>query len=329
MTNIIDDSSFSEREILLFEEQENFFYDFLVKNVTPYFPSDPELNTQLHLIAHTFTHMYMCDTLLASINDPENTPAFYLPGLLALIGYDYDDSIDPDIHRIAYKYLFDWQRNRGSEISILKAASYAGASGWVCGEYFLPGYKNPGITASIAYPSKNIFHWNISSWSGAHKYYDGAYYTKGVIDLYVDSLTDKVIQAVKSVLPAGIKVYFRLNRQLTGSADGVVLANYFKSNIDLFLMTWLSYTEGDQISDRFIWNVYGRMIWGGSHRSLVGDLLIIFNMSELKYNFSVLDDSVQVTRFYGTRIWSSRRSSWSSRNTWSGNKYGDSGQITD
>lgn len=63
---------------------------------------------------------------------------------------------------------------------------------------------------NIYEPYKNIFRWNISSYSGEDKYQDNEYYRTGVIDITINKpVTEELLSLLNLIRAAGTKILIK------------------------------------------------------------------------------------------------------------------------
>ena len=124
-----------------------------------------------------------------------------------MIGYRPDPSLSIDVQRRIVKSLLEVYRTRGTDLSIMKAATYATSDRWVGGDLFVDK-DAPEISASIFNPSHHLFTFGKSAWSGADRFRDRNYWREGVIDIFCPSVNSVVRSAVMETTPAGVRVYY-------------------------------------------------------------------------------------------------------------------------
>lgn len=146
-------------------------------------------------------------------------PDKYLKDLSDLVAYPFSETHDYSLQREAIKRIFTGYKERGTEESILKAADYSVADDWVAGDIFLTKDNIPDRTANVIYTNTKVFRHNKSDHSGSDRYQDKAKWRNGVLVIRVSHLTDRVREAIKTVIPAGIKYYFELDVSM-GGGDG-------------------------------------------------------------------------------------------------------------
>lgn len=152
--------------------------------------------------------------------DVDNVQDIFLPKLSALIKYNYDYSIDIEAQREIIKRMLHVYRNRGTDDHIIMAATYGNDSNWIGDHLFVPGTKVPKDEAQIIYPVTKIFRHSVSVHSGSDKYTDSVRWRDGVIIIKLAFLNDQIRQAVKKVVPAGIKFYFDLSTDTSFGGEG-------------------------------------------------------------------------------------------------------------
>nr|DAY14368.1 MAG TPA: tail protein [Caudoviricetes sp.] len=161
----------------------------------------------------------------------ETVPTKYIKDLSALVGYDYNESEDPEIQREISKRMFTAYKERGTEKSILNVASRSSDKNFVIGNLtYYNGATYKGY-AKITYPVQELFTWNVSSWSGNHHFKDDERWRDGVIVIDLEVLNEKVRKAFSEVIPAGIKVYYNVVPQFGDDSIGgqVSFGEYFST----------------------------------------------------------------------------------------------------
>lgn len=138
----------------------------------------------------------------------DRTPAEFIQDLADLVAYSYLDSEDPEAQREIVKRIFSVYHERGTEASIIQAAKRSPDPDWIGGDLTL--YKGPlkEETASVFYPSKHVFTHCVSAHSGEDAFQDAARWREGVIIIRLSVLNDRVREAIKKVIPAGLRYYF-------------------------------------------------------------------------------------------------------------------------
>lgn len=164
--------------------------------------------------------------LFSALGAVDSTPERFLKDLSHTIGYDYTESQDADLQREAIKRIFSVYEQRGTEESILKTADYAKSFDWVGGDIFLTKNDVPIRYAKIFYPNRHLFRHSMSDHSGADKYSDAKRWREGVVILRLDIINKRVRDAVREVIPAGVKYFFDIYAEIYG--DGAYGEIQFK-----------------------------------------------------------------------------------------------------
>lgn len=151
--------------------------------------------------------------------DVDNVSEIFLPKLSALIGYHYNYNIDLDIQREIIKRILEVYRTRGTDDSIIMAATYGDYHLWVGGHLFLPGADVDREKAQIEYPSNRIFRHSKSKHSGLDKYADATRWRDGVLIIKLSIINQKIRDAIKKVVPAGVKIYFDFFNDSKGEGE--------------------------------------------------------------------------------------------------------------
>lgn len=151
--------------------------------------------------------------------DIDNAPELFLPKLSALIRYKYRYDIDEDIQREIIKRIISIYRDRGTDDAIIMAATYGDYPMWIGSHVFLPGAEINRDKATITHSVDQVFRHSISKHSSTHKFADGNRWTAGTLIIGVPYLNTQIREAIKKVVPAGLRVYFDLINNSPGTGD--------------------------------------------------------------------------------------------------------------
>lgn len=151
--------------------------------------------------------------------DLDTVPSILLPSLSKLVNYDYRYDLPVDHQRDIIKSIFHIYKTRGTNDSIIQAATYADNKHWIGGHIFTPDAIINEVKARLSFPIDLVFTWSKSDWSNNNAYADNDRYQSGIIVIKVDHFSDNIREAVRKVLPAGIKVFFDIELQLVGDGN--------------------------------------------------------------------------------------------------------------
>lgn len=151
--------------------------------------------------------------------DIDNAPEIFLPKLSALIRYKYRHDIDEDIQREIIKRIISIYKDRGTDDAISMAATYGDDPNWIGSHVFLPGAKINRDKAIVTHPVDEIFKHDISKHSGTHRFADATRWTAGTLLIKVPYLNDQIREAIKNVVPAGLRVYYDLVNNSQGDGQ--------------------------------------------------------------------------------------------------------------
>jgi hypothetical protein len=179
---------------------------------------DADYQHFLYLLSIIYTDINGLIEKFPELVDVDNAEELFLPKLSALIGYDYRYNIDIDDQREIIKNILQVYRDRGTDDSIIMAATYGNDEKWVGGHLFVPGANVSKRKAYIEHPIDSIFRFSISALSGPDKMEDGSRYRPGTIVVHVYYIDDTIREAIRKVVPAGIKIFY----QLDGEADNII-----------------------------------------------------------------------------------------------------------
>lgn len=161
--------------------------------------------------------------MFSFLGSVDKAPNQFVKYLSDIVGFPYSDSRDDDLQREAIKRIFDAYSQRGTEESILKTVDYAKSFDWVAGDIFCKKDNIPKRYATVVYAGKNVFRHCISKFSGKDKFQDSKRWREGVIIINSNEINDNVRQALKQVIPAGVRYYFETNSESGGDGElGVV-----------------------------------------------------------------------------------------------------------
>lgn len=155
--------------------------------------------------------------------DVDNVSEIFLPKLSALIGYHYDYTVDVDVQREIIKRILEIYKSRGTDDSIIMAATYGDYNLWVGDHLFLPGAYVDRPKAKIEYPSNRIFRHSKSKHSSIDKYADSTRWRDGVLIIKTSIINDRIRDAIKKVVPAGVKIYFEMSNDSNGEGNNIEL----------------------------------------------------------------------------------------------------------
>lgn len=151
--------------------------------------------------------------------DIDNAPEIFLPKLTALIRYKYRYDINEDVQREIIKRIISIYRDRGTDDAIIMAATYGNDPLWIGSHVFLPGADTTKDRATITHPVNLIFRHNISRHSGLHRFADATRWTAGTLIINVTYIDDQIREAIKKVIPAGLRIYFDISSQFQGDGE--------------------------------------------------------------------------------------------------------------
>lgn len=158
--------------------------------------------------------------------DIDNCEVLFIPKLTELLHYKLNFNIDNNIKREIIKRIINVYKNRGTDDSIITAATYGDNPLWVGDHVFLPGNLIKDINAELLYPTTTLFRHDISKFSGNNKYPDGVKWRSGVIIIKVARLNDKIKKAILNVIPAGLKAYIEIDTSIGKYVDIVYFSDW-------------------------------------------------------------------------------------------------------
>ena len=181
-------------------------------NMEPLIPhvllEDEDYKVFLELISIVHDDVKEMISKFPELVDIDNAPEIFLPKLSALIRYKYRHDIDEDIQREIIKRIISIYRDRGTDDAIIMAATYGNDPLWIGSHVFLPGADTNKPRATITHPIDYVFRHDISKHSGLHRFADATRWTAGTLIINVTYLDDEIRNAIKKVIPAGLRIYF-------------------------------------------------------------------------------------------------------------------------
>ena len=150
---------------------------------------------------------------IRSFNDlvnPDKVPRKFLDSLGMYFNYHYQDRAPSDFNRellMRNRKLFE---DRGTEHSIIMAASHGDNEGYLGGEIFIPGYDISDELAELVVARDRIFIHSKSKLSSTSVYSDGDTYRPGVLIIYLSYLDPDIRNKLWEVIPAGIRLRYNL-----------------------------------------------------------------------------------------------------------------------
>lgn len=144
------------------------------------------------------------------IINSDKTPRKFLEFLGAFVNYHYQDRGTEEFNRELLLSQNTIWKQRGTDHSIIMAATYGDCEGYVGGDIFIPGYDLDYEIAEIVVTKDKLFIHDKSNHSSDHVFSDADLYRPGIIEISLNSITDNIRHKILEVLPAGIKVAFRV-----------------------------------------------------------------------------------------------------------------------
>lgn len=214
-----------------------------------------------------------------NLADVNNVVNIFLPKLSYLMNYTFRYDLPDAINRDIIKRLLYIYKHKGTDKEVLEAADFANNDNWIANTLFVPTDKNPipvpdDRTANLYYPIDRLFTWDKSAYSISDRYGDSTRWRDGVIVIEAEDVNKRVRNAIKRVLPAGLKCYYESKSELKADGENGEPVGYGKSlkytewilylryTLDYFLRLDTSVSSDkwseDNINYNFIWS--GRQI---------------------------------------------------------------------
>ena len=160
------------------------------------------------LLQEIFDDIKSVADVFDTLADVDSVIEMFLPKLAYLLNYKYRYDIPDYINRDIIKRLLWLYEQKATDQDVLDAADYATNDKWVGSTFFLPDAHPDERLSTIYYPVHSLFTHNISGFDKSDRYPDSGRYRGGVIVLKVKKLDSRTREAVRRVLPAGLKCYY-------------------------------------------------------------------------------------------------------------------------
>ena len=160
------------------------------------------------LLQEIFDDIKSVADVFDTLADVDSVVEMFLPKLAYLLNYKYRYDIPDYVNRDIIRRLLWLYEQKATDKDVLDAADYATNDKWVGSTLFLPDAHPNERFSSIEYPVFSLFTHNISGFDKSDRYPDSGRYRGGVIILKVKKLDSRTREAVRRVLPAGLKCYY-------------------------------------------------------------------------------------------------------------------------
>ena len=188
--------------------------------VPQYLLDESEYGDLVDLLSIIFSDVQDLIDNFDTIVDIDNCPEIFIPKLSALLDYRCPSTKFPvSAQREVVKRMIHAYRSRGKDSDILNAVKYGYHENYVGGTLMYPDYELFENPALIIYPVDNLFKHNISKHSGKDKFADSERWRDGVVIIRANYLDDNIRNAIKKIVPAGIKFCFDLVYNAAGEGD--------------------------------------------------------------------------------------------------------------
>ena len=199
------------------------------------------------LLQEIFDDIKSVADVFDTLADVDSVVEMFLPKLAYLLNYRYRYDIPDYINRDIIRRLLWLYEQKATDKDVLDSADYAVNDKWVGSTLFLPDAKPNEREASIEYPVYSLFTHNVSGFDRSDRYPDSGRYRGGVIVLKVKKLDSRTREAVRRVLPAGLKCYYDLLGEF-GEGEGFNGAVDFGAYYEVYEDTLLD--QALMINDR-------------------------------------------------------------------------------
>lgn len=157
--------------------------------------------------------------LFPDLTNADYCPEEFLRELAGMVGYTMVEGEDFNIQREIIKRIFSAYGQRGTEDAIIKAFKRGNDDNWVIGDLTL--YKGPleEQDVEVEKPKDYIFKYSDgeSLWSDKWRYQDNDTWNYGIYYVKVRMITQKLLDAVEFVRPAGLRFIIMMFTGFHGS----------------------------------------------------------------------------------------------------------------
>lgn len=182
--------------------------------------------------------------------DIENAPEIFLPKLAALVRYDGRYDIDDEDLRDIISRIIKVYRDRGTDYSIIMAATYGDEPEWVGSSLFFNSHRSKEL-ATIIYPITRLFRHSVSKFSARHYYPDNSRWRDGTLIISAPYINNELRNAVAKVVPAGLRVYWEVKSETASVDGGVVTFGEWLLSSDYIIEYLLDLSEKSNTASKF------------------------------------------------------------------------------
>ena len=205
---------------------EYFLHDFIVDKSDYY--------VFLGLLRTVFNDIKSVADDFENLADVNNVVSIFLPKLSFLMDYTFHYDLPDEVNRDIIKRLLYIYKQKGTDKEVLEAADFANNPNWIASTLFVPTEKEPfpqpdDRTSKITYPVTMLFTHCVSKHNGLHHYSDETRWRDGVIVIEAENVNQLVRNAVKRVLPAGLKAYYESMSELKSDGENGEPIGYGRS----------------------------------------------------------------------------------------------------
>lgn len=230
------------------------------------------------LLQQVFDDMKSVADVFDHLADVDSVVEMFLPKLGYLLNYRYNYNVPDSVNRDIIKRLLWLYEQKATDKDVLESADYGANDKWVGSTLFMPEAEPEDRTAEIYYPVHSLFTHDVSAHSRTDRYPDSERYRGGVIVIKVKKLNDRIREAVRRVLPAGLKCYYDFDGSFGG--DGTLGSVDFGSWCVVYEDTLIDYAmiQKDRIESQWFDGSYTDKHYLSGRQILFCDHLIDYIM---------------------------------------------------
>lgn len=188
----------------------------------------------LQLLATEFDISFENIEKFTDLVNPDKVPIKFIEALGSYTDFRFVENADDDFNRELMMRMQTIYEQRGTDHSIIMAATHGSNLGYVGGDIFIPGYDISKDTATLIVARDSIFTHSRSRHSGTDVFADGETFRPGVLIIQLPYIDEDILKKVTEVMPAGVRYKFFLNSSFVGNASDDSLGkfgelSYYKS----------------------------------------------------------------------------------------------------
>lgn len=190
--------------------------------VSGFISNDEDVSLILELVDYVANKSMGFINNFGDLVDVDNVTEIFLPQLSSLVGYTVRNDVPIRYQREILKRYIEICKTRGTDDSIVMAATYGDYDLWVGGHLFYPNAVIDRTKSSLEYASESLFRYDVSLYDDLFRYTDSTVWREGILMIKLPYLNDKIRAAIKKNVPGGIKIYYQTVLDMSSEGKDVV-----------------------------------------------------------------------------------------------------------